>query len=173
MMVIRSFHKYFVIVLASLLATPLVHAIPFSKADKSAICYLNIHNKSTQPEPCIATFSVLNEDENTAVIVYRKQIFRMSNRTVCESSQAHTCYIENETVAFGRLDKVNDDEYMYLKEEDGLTYFRNQSRNKVSVDKLFKPINDKWATCMKSKSYDICIQSKYSIEKIPKLRNEF
>ncbi|OTU21083.1 hypothetical protein CAT62_08105 [Acinetobacter pittii] len=172
-MVIRSFYKYFVIVLASIIASSFVHAIPFSKTDKSAICYLNIHNRLTQPEQCKATFSILNEDENTAVIVYRKQIFRMSNHTICESSQADACYIENETLAFGQSGRVNDDEYMYLKEENGLTYFRNQSRKKVSVNKLFMPINDKWATCMKSRSYDLCIQSKYSIEKIPKLRNEF
>ncbi|MDH2595910.1 MULTISPECIES: hypothetical protein [Acinetobacter calcoaceticus/baumannii complex] len=169
----KNFYKYFVVALSSLTATSFVYSIPFSKTDNSAICYLNNKNKSTHPEPCQAIFSVLNEDESTAVIVYRKQIFRMSNRTVCESSQANTCYIENEILAFGRLGKVNDDEYMYLKEEDGLTYFRNQSRKKVSVDKLFNPINDKWATCMKSRSYDICIQSKYSIEKFPKLRNEF
>ncbi|QDB81951.1 hypothetical protein [Acinetobacter pittii] len=172
-MIIRSFHKYFLIALASLTPTSFIHATPFSKTDNSASCYLNIYNKLTQPEPCKAVFSVLNEDENTVVIVYRKQIFRMSNRTICESSHADSCYIENEILAFGRLGSVNDDEYMYLKEENGLTYFRNQSRKKVSVDKLFTPINDKWATCMKSRSYDICIQSKYSIEKIPKLRNEF
>lgn len=173
MIELNIFYKHFFIVLTSLIATSFVHAIPYSIADNSAICYLNIHNKSTQPETCKATFSVLNEDESTAVIVYRKQIFRMSSRTICESTQADSCYVENEILAYGRPSKVDKNEYMYLKEQEAKTYYRNQLKIKVTVDQLFKPISDKWATCMKSRSYDFCIQSKYSIEKIPKMRNEF
>lgn len=157
----------------SLISASTIHATPFSKMDKAALCYAAVQGKLTKPEVCTATFTVLNEDENTAVVIYKEQIFRMSSRTVCESERVVSCYVEGETLAYGRPGKVNDDEYMYLKEEDGKTYFRNEFKEKATVDELFKPINDKWATCMKSKSYDICIQSKYSIEKIPKLRNEF
>lgn len=157
----------------SLISASTIHATPFSKMDKAALCYAAVQGKLTKPEVCTATFTVLNEDENTAVVIYKKQIFRMSSRTVCETDQADSCYKENETLAYGRQGKVDENEYMYLKEKNGQTYYRNELQKKVMVDKLFEPINDKWATCMKSKSYDICIQSKYSIEKIPKLRNEF
>ena len=149
------------------------HAGPFTKIDKSALCYSVVKGNPSKPEPCSLTFDVLNEDENSAVTVFKNQIFRMSSRTVCESERADSCYVEGETLAYGRPGKVNDDEYMYLKEEDGKTYFRNELKKKATVEELFKPINDKWATCMKSKSYDICIQSKLSIEKYPKMRNEF
>ena len=63
--------------------------------------------------------------------------------------------------------------YLKLKEAVGHTYFRNELQKKTLTKELFKPIHDKWATCMKSKTHDICIQSKYSIEKLPLLRNEF
>lgn len=171
MIKLKIFYKYIVLTVIGLIPAPFVHAN--SIIDKSALCYGIVQGKSTKPEVCIATFKALNEDENSAVIIYKKQIFRMSSRTVCETDQADSCYVENETLAYGRTGKVDENEYMYLKEKDGQTYFRNELKKKVIVDKLFEPINNKWATCMKSKSYDICIQSKYSIEKIPKLRNEF
>lgn len=155
-----------------LLVSPL-HATPFSKTDKAALCYVIIKGKLIKPEVCTATFSVLNEDENTVVMTYKNQIFRMSNRIICETTQADSCYVENETLAYGQPGKVDENEYMYLKEQEGKTYYRNELKNKVMVDQLFKPISDKWATCMKTRSYDFCIQSKYSIEKIPKMRNEF
>ncbi|MDO7523426.1 hypothetical protein Q5M60_00465 [Acinetobacter baumannii] len=165
--------NYIAIISMSLLSFALVHANPFSKTDKTALCYAIINGKLIKPEVCTATFSVLNEDENTAVMIYKKQIFRMSNRTICETTQADSCYVENETLAYGQPGKVDENEYMYLKEQEAKTYYRNELKNKVRVDQLFKPINDKWATCMKTRSYDFCIQSKYSIEKIPKMRNEF
>ncbi|QIT17835.1 hypothetical protein [Acinetobacter pittii] len=169
----KLFSQYFLITTVSLISASFLHANPFSKIDKTALCYINSQGKLTKPEVCTVTFTVLNEDENTAVMIYKKQIFRMSSRAICESTRADSCYVTNETLAYGRPGKVDENEYMYLKEKDGQTYYRNELKKKILVDKLFVPINDKWATCMKSKSYDICIQSKYSIEKIPKLRNEF
>ncbi|HAV5768645.1 TPA: hypothetical protein JI173_00040 [Acinetobacter baumannii] len=169
----KIFYKYIVITIVGLIPAPFLYATSNSKIDKSAICYTLVQGKLTKPETCIATFTALNEDENSAAIIYKKQIFRMSSSTICESIQADSCYVGNETLAYGRPGKIDENEYMYLKEKTGQTYYRNELKKKVMVDKLFEPINDKWATCMKSNSYDICIQSKYSIEKIPKLRNEF
>ncbi|KYQ79713.1 hypothetical protein AWW73_18100 [Acinetobacter lactucae] len=173
MIKLNIFYKCIVITTLCLISASLLHANPFSIIDKTALCYKNVQGKLTKPEVCTVTYSVLNEDENTAVMIYKKQIFRMSSRTICESTEADSCYVTNETLSYGRPGKVDENEYMYLKEKDGQTYYRNELKKKVLVDKLFVPISDKWATCMKSKSYDICIQSKYSIEKIPKLRNEF
>ncbi|MDO7192565.1 hypothetical protein Q5M49_02530 [Acinetobacter nosocomialis] len=165
--------QYFLITTVSLISASFLHAAPFSKTDKAALCYTIFQSKLTKPEICTVTFTALNEDENIAVTIYKKQIFRMSGRTICDSTQANSCYVENETLAYGRPGKLDENEYMYLKENDGQTYYRNELKKKVIASKLFEPINDKWATCMKSKAYDICIQSKYSIEKIPKMRNEF
>lgn len=169
----KIFYNYILVTTVSLISASTIHATPFSKIDKAALCYSSVQGKLTKPEVCTATFTVLNEDENIAVVIYKRQIFRMSSRTICDSTQANSCYIEDETLAYGRPGKVDENEYMYLKVKDAQTYYRNELKKKVMVDKLFEPINDKWATCMKNKAYDICIQSKYSIEKLPKLRNEF
>lgn len=155
------------------LGITMAYAGLFSKEDSNAECYTVNKGIPTQSERCKVIFAVLNEDGNSAVTTYKNQIFRMVNYMHCDSDQAESCYVENETLAFGRPKQINESEYMYLKEEDAHTYYRNKIKKRMYVKELSKPISDSWATCMQSKSYDFCIQSKYSIEKIPKLRNEF
>lgn len=169
----KTVFKYLVIHISCYLGVTTTNANVFSKEDKFSVCYTVNNGVPNKPERCSVVFDVLNEDENSAVTVYKNQIFRISNHTTCDSDQADTCYIDNETLAFGRSGKVNETEYMYLKEEIGQTYYRNKISKRMQVIELFNPISDSWATCMKSKTYNFCIQSKYSIEKIPKLRNEF
>ncbi|MDC5008815.1 hypothetical protein OHW24_16085 [Acinetobacter baumannii] len=145
----------------------------FSKEDKNAECYVVKKGIPTSSEHCKVIFSILNDDGNSAVTIYKNQIFRMVSYIQCDSNRAESCYVENETLAFGHPKKTNELDYLFLKEEDAQTYYRNHSKQYIHVTDLFIPIDDSWATCMKSKTYDFCIQSKYSIEKNPKLRNEF
>lgn len=167
------FIRYLIIQIVYILGLKIAYAAPFSKEDSHAECYTVNQNIPTPSEHCKVTFTVLNEDGNSAVTIYKNQIFRMVNYVQCDSDNTDSCYVNSESLAFGRPKKVIESEYMYLKEEDAKTYYRNKTKKLMHIDELFKPINDSWATCMKSRSYDFCIQSKYSIEKIPKLRNEF
>lgn len=169
----KTTKKSLIVSIVFLLGGTTAYAKEFSKEDKNAECYIVRKSIPAQSEPCNVTFAILNEDENSAVTVYKNQIFRMTSQTQCDSEQADSCYVDLENLAFGRANKLTESEYMYLKEEDAQTYYRSKTKKRIHVNELFKPISDSWATCMKSKSYDFCIQSKYSIEKIPKLRNEF
>ena len=160
-------------IFTTIFVTSISQASPFEEVDKNARCYSIINNTANKPEKCELQFALLNENISSANVIYKKQIFKISSQRICDGEAIDTCYVENEILEFGRSEKTEQNEYLKLKEEAGHTYFRNELQKKTLVKELFKPIQDNWATCMKSKTYDICIQSKYSIEKLPLLRNEF
>lgn len=162
----------FAIAAAMMIWSQVTVAIPFEQRDSTAKCYAVLKGVPQKSEACSLKFFNLNDSIATAVLKYKNQIFRMSSQTVCDGPAIYTCYVENETLEFGRIGKTDKSEYLKLKDEAGTTYYRNQSKKKALTGELFKPISDTWSTCMKSKSHDICIQSKISIEKIPKLRND-
>lgn len=172
-MIFIRISKFFMLLIIILASIQLVIASPFKLVDKNARCYLIIKNIPNQPEKCELQFTNLNDDITSATVIYKKKIFRMSSQRICDGEAIDTCYVENELLEFGRSGKTDQNEYLKLKEAVGHTYFRNELQKKTLTKELFKPIHDKWATCMKSKTHDICIQSKYSIEKLPLLRNEF
>lgn len=161
-------------ILMTIIVSSIAHASPFEPVvDKNAKCYSVVKNVPNRAEKCELQLAFLNDSVTTAIVIYKKQIFRLSNQRICDGEEIDTCYIQNELLEYGQSGKTDQDEYDKLKLEAGQTYLRNESQKRTLVtDELFKPINDKWATCMKSKTHNICIQSKYSIEKIPLLRNE-
>lgn len=90
----------------SLLLSPVVvSASPFENQDKTAKCYAVVKGIPAKPEPCTLNFANLNDGINSATMIYKNQIYRMSSQRVCDGGGIDTCYVQNELLEFGRSGK--------------------------------------------------------------------